>query len=95
VPREDTIWSVKDRIKKNKVGKPKRINLVELIFLCSRGKRKANMAKEGDMTAELAKPILPQNNLTVLSFRKYTMKKLNAQPAADQARIENEKLIRR
>ena len=47
------------------------------------------------MNAELAKPILPQNNLAALSFRKYIIKKLNVQPAADQARTENEKLIRR
>jgi hypothetical protein len=61
---------VKERTKNNRAGKPSRINLVELIFLCSRGKRRANRRKEGDMNAELAKPILPQNNLKALSLRK-------------------------
>jgi hypothetical protein len=61
---------VNDKLENNTVGKPNKISLLELILLCSRGKSSANIRKAAGIIPDVAKPILPQNNLRALSFKK-------------------------
>jgi hypothetical protein len=64
---EDTIWSVKDRTRKNNAGIPNIINFMKLIFLRPRGKRNANARNETGVNPDVANAILPQNNFPAAS----------------------------
>jgi len=85
---------VNDKPESITAGKGNRISLLNLILLCSLGKSRAKIRNAVGIIADVAKLILPQNNIEGEPFEKYIIKTLNPHPAPDQDRRENAKFTR-
>ena len=78
-----------DKPKNNNEGKLKENSLVELEPLCSLGKSKVKHRNAAGIIPDVAKLILPQNNIQKGSVKKYAIRTLKAQPAMAQESQEN------
>ena len=85
---------VNDNPKKNIEGNPNNNSFVELTFLLSSGKIKLKQRNAAGVIPDVAKLILPQNNIEEDPIKKYSTNTLHAHPAQAQARIEKIKFTR-